>query len=104
MWMVKIIISSQHVLLSHAIHPFIISLVASFAVPARATAVEGEPFIICVQMSSTPAASVLGQEVIVQLSTLAGTGMVLCATLSLEGLILLQQLPVMETFPLLPLL
>ena len=53
--------------------PFL--LVASFAVPARKTAVEGDPFVICVQMSSTPATSVLGQDVAVHVSTLDGTGM-----------------------------
>ena len=48
--------------------------VASFAVPARMTAIEGDPVAVCVQMLATPATSVLGQDVVVGVSTIDGTG------------------------------
>jgi hypothetical protein len=64
----------RNLILSYFIYSYFSPPVASFAIPVRITAAEGEPLAICIHMSTTPVTSVLGHDVVMGLSTFNGTG------------------------------
>jgi hypothetical protein len=70
--MMMVQLRKQHVICVQLLLP--VSAV-SFAIPASATVVEGgAALVVCVQMTEVSPAATLGTEVIVNLSTMDGSG------------------------------